>query len=106
MHTIKFTTNWNNKLHCKAFTTIRMRNDSVYHEFARLKVEYEKEGISFEAEVLRVKPFMLDNLTNHDAFLDTGYNKTVTISIIETMYKNKNINVHSTEFVLITLKKL
>jgi hypothetical protein len=71
---IKFSTNWNNKLNNKSFSTIRIFNSNKY--IVGAKIEFEKG-------------FYLNQLSMPMAYLDTGYSRNETIEILKKMYKNK-----------------
>lgn len=94
---ISFCSNWNNKLNCDAFTSIRLRNDKKYHVGEDYVIIKGKEPI-YMAKLIQVIHFHLSNLTPAMAYLDTGYSPKETQQIIEKMYKNKNINVYEIEF--------
>ena len=94
INSISFGTNWNSKLSCSAFSTIRIRNDKKYiigHEYTIIL----KEQPIYVARLVCISHFMLDGLSEGMAYIDTGYNKKETIAIIEKMYKNKDIDVHA-----------
>ncbi len=84
---IKFSYNWNNKLNCDCFTTIRFSKKYVNKINQKFKV-YLKDKFLFNAILLKVKPFKLRGLTDWLCFIDTGYNKETTLDIIKKMYKN------------------
>ena len=88
---LKFSYNWNNKLYCKSFSTIRLRNDSKYqldYKF-RIWLHTNKEPLDLSfAKVVYIKHIVIDNLTEPMARLDTGYNRDECIKLMKTMYKN------------------
>lgn len=98
---IKFTYNWNNKLHCKCFSTIRISNNKY-----KVGEKYEihlKNSKLFEAVIKDIQYFKPYDLTEHQARIDTGYSCKETINIIRKMYGNK-MDVDKTTFMLITLE--
>lgn len=101
METIRFTYNWNNKLGCNAFTTIRLANDKKYVVGQTYNIQYKK--VSFKAFIVSISKFTLDKLTNLVAMLDTGYTLEETKEVIRKMYPDITENQ---VFYLILLKKV
>ena len=82
---IPFSYNWNNKLDCQAFTTIRIYQPQKH--CAGVRVEPVLKGTSYgPATIMDVKPFMLDKLNSFIAYLDTGYSVEECRGIILRMY--------------------
>jgi len=99
---LKFNTNWNNKLNCDVFTTIRFSKKYLYLVDKRFKI-YLKDKYQFDVILIDVKQILLKDLDNFTSFLDTGYDKQETIKIIKTMLKDVNEN----SFIyLLLLKKI
>lgn len=102
MQTINFSYNWNKKLDCNAFTTIRLYQPNKY----QIGHEYEirlKEKALFNAVIVDVKKFYLKDLSNFISYLDTGYSKENCTGIIKKMYPK--INFDNTYLSLILLHK-
>ena len=96
MATIIFSFNWNNKLDNKAFTTVRLRNDSLYKEYEIYEVflNTEKSGIKNSefkglARIESIKNIYLSQVNSFVTFLDTGYPVKEFTKLVQTMYKNK-----------------
>lgn len=88
--TIRFSTNWNNKLNNKAFSTIRIHNPKKYIIGNAYNIELN--GISKGIATLHEKRILsIDKLNNFICYLDTGYSKAQTIGILQKMYKNLNL---------------
>jgi hypothetical protein len=85
---IKFSTNWNNKLSNKSFSTIRIFNSNKYIVGYSYKILL-KENYLFDAKIEFEKGFYLNQLSEPMARLDTGYSRNETIEILKKMYKNK-----------------
>jgi hypothetical protein len=88
MNKLDFSYNWNNKLRCRTFTTIRLKNGKKYYPGACFEVclqGYPKG----KAKVVDVKTMKLKDISNWIAYLDTGYTALETMDIIKKMYKNK-----------------
>lgn len=103
---IKFSTNWNNKLHLHFFTTIRIDSDKyqvgkAYKILSLIKKSEHKlfEGSQyvvkegehwyqylFRGVIVAKKTLLLHNLPEITAYLDTGYNLVDTIALFKKMY--------------------
>jgi hypothetical protein len=105
MDTLRFSTNWNHKLDCDCFTSIREYSKERFFPGREIQIELKGEAIC-KARVVLVRECYIDNLTELDCYLDTGYSKAETIRILETMYKNRPVNVHTQKFALVLLKKI
>lgn len=86
---IRFSYNWNNKLDNKAFTTIRVHNPGKYIAGKTFDIELNEspKGVAILKEKRTIHP---DQLNDFICYLDTGYNRQETISILQRMYKNMN----------------
>jgi uncharacterized protein YqfB (UPF0267 family) len=84
---LSFSTNWNNKLNCNAFTTLRLRNDRKYHVGARVNV-WLNNVFKGKGTVMAVSCFTLDKINESIARVDTGYSAEECKNIIREMYKN------------------
>lgn len=83
---IDFSTNWNNKLSCKCYTTIRLASNKY-----QLNEEYEVylQGKKLHnATVVDIRYPFIDDLDDFRCFLDTGYSAEETKSILKKMYKD------------------
>lgn len=96
---ISFSTNWNNKLENKAFTTIR-RNNYYYQigETYQIELNGQNKGI---AKIKRKWTLKAENLNDLTCYLDTGYDKEATIELLKKIYKN--IDLQKQQFDLILL---
>ena len=88
---LEFSHNWNNKLHGKAFTSIRLWNEKKYIAGIEFPVYLNGFSRGF-ATLISVKRLKLAQINEHIARLDTGYSATECREMLRTMYKNKNIN--------------
>lgn len=102
---IEFSYNWNHKLECDSFTTLRLANSERYQKnvvyFVRSK---DKDYGEFYIEDIR--QITLAQINPFIARLDTGYDVAECVKLIKTMYKNKNINWDKQMLYLILLVKL
>lgn len=109
MNRINFSHNWNRKLDCNVFSTIRLHNPAVYSPGKTFEVyETTTKPARFRGrvEVVEVWPFYLHQLKPAMAMLDTGYSLPETINIIKTMYIKDHPDIDKTEFAYILLKKI
>jgi hypothetical protein len=79
-----FSYNWNNKLDCKFFTTIRLQNPK-YILFKKVSILLKDVHVK-NAEIRYIKRFKLDDLTAFVAGLDTGYSTSECEGILKKMY--------------------
>lgn len=79
---IKFSTNWNNKLECKHFTTLRI--SSKYMDQNHILVEYK--GKYKVGSIIETRQIKLWSLNEFMCRLDTGYSLKETFDIIGKMY--------------------
>ena len=89
---LKFSYNWNNKLNCNSFTTLRLRNDNKYYPGAKVHIWF---GNTYKgkATIVGIHFYTLDKINEFVARLDTGYSAEECREIIMKMYKDKpNIN--------------
>lgn len=85
MEKLEFSTNWNNKLDCKCFTTIRIYNQSKHFRGNQFEVFLQKK---FRNKVLVLGTILttLEQLSDYVCYLDTGYSKVETLAIFKKMY--------------------
>ena len=100
---LSFTENWNKKLDCNCFSTIRMHNADKYKVGNKLKITLKGQLKPNPATVRYVKTFYLHQLTEGMALLDTGYSLAETQKIIQTMYKYKVKNLAQQPFDFVIL---
>lgn len=87
METIDFSYNWNNKLECRAFTTLRRHNPTKYKEKETYAIRLKGDTL-YEAICIAVKTFPLSKLNVFISYLDTGYSLEETMKIIQRMYRD------------------
>jgi hypothetical protein len=116
----KFSINWNKKLNCNFFTTIRLRNDNVFFTSAKhaifMKAESDVKDPRFPeekqyyfltmCEIVCVEMCKLIDIPETIFLTDTGYDKKKSIEMIQKMYKNNENFNNDSDFVVITFKKL
>lgn len=82
---LNFSTNWNNKLNCKAFTTIRPYTASKWFEGEHVQVMLNKK-YQFTAKIVAINSMTLEKINEPLARVDTGYSATECKDIIRKMY--------------------
>lgn len=101
MKTLKFTYNWNNKLDCDCYTTIRLSNfyninDLIFVEMKGRETE--------QCKIIGKIKTKIDKLTELVSLLDTGYSRMNTIGIIKKMYPGIN-DWDNTEIFIYTITR-
>ena len=85
MNTLKFTSNWNNKLACPAFGTVRLDNEEKYGLGRRFQVWLNGRELG-RARVVSYKRFHFDTLNDALAYLDTGHDAAYLRAVLGKMY--------------------
>ena len=90
MKDVLFSHNWNNKLNCTYFTTLRMSDRLNKGDFVRIMLKATVTGYGYVVEKKRTS---MGALKGNDFIcgLDTGYTPAETPGILRTMYKGKEI---------------
>jgi uncharacterized protein YqfB (UPF0267 family) len=82
---LSFTANWNNKLNCNAFTTLRLREDRKYHVGARVNV-WLNNTFKGKGTIVAVSCFTIDKINESIARVDTGCSAEECRNIIQKIY--------------------
>ena len=84
METINFSYNWNNKLNCRCFTTLRA---SIKNKYVgdTIGITLKNEQIA-KGKIIAIYEVMMFDLKEVTCRLDTGYSRSETIKIIQKMY--------------------
>ena len=82
---LKFSFNWNGKLSCAAFTTIRLYNPKKYYQDNVYNV-YLKDELVGTAQLIGIRRTQLSKLNEFVARLDTGYSLGQCRKVIGSMY--------------------
>lgn len=90
---ISFNYNWNNKLFCKYFSTLRAYNPDKYVIGDYYDV-YLKEEYLGKVKLMDVRKFKSTNLNAFICAMDTGYSVEETKKILYRMYKKKEMDLH------------
>lgn len=100
---LDFHYNWNGKLSCNSFTTIRLHNPAKYFVGQVFEVRLNKSTFGFY-RVHQVKSITLPQISDWIALLDTGYDAEKTREILRGMYRDKpgiNIESHPLDYILL-----
>lgn len=90
MKKIRFSYNWNNKLNCKAFTTIRLYSDTKYNKGEEYTIELNEQTMLKTATIVDIELLRINDICERIALLDTGYSAEETKKILKKMYKAVN----------------
>ena len=89
---LNFSYDWNHKLSCTAFTTIRL-DQAKYAVGSYWAIHLNGKQRRNNLFMIRErKTFLLEEITNYMAYIDTGYDAAKCREIIMTMYKNSHLN--------------
>jgi len=99
MRQVKFSTNWNNKLDCRCFTTIRLKNPSK-HKLNEVYAILLKNSVHKKAEIVSIRTIYYSQINEYIARLDTGYPEAEAKGIIKRMYPNVDLKTKPFSFIL------
>jgi hypothetical protein len=109
MERLNFTHNWNKKLDCDMFSTIRLWNPPKHYEGKEVDI-YDKSvnppRYKGRGKYEIVSEFKLNQLKPAAAMLDTGYSLAETLSVIRTMYYKTVPNLEQQPFAYIIIRKI
>lgn len=100
MYKLEFFFDWNKKLQCSCFTTIRLYNEAKYYPGNRLEVFLNNVRIK-EVEVVENRKIMLSGINEFIAGLDTGHGVMACQEVIRKMYPGKDWGKQALSFVLL-----
>lgn len=101
---LKFSYNWNNKLNCKYFTTIRRFQEKyqagkIFHVILKTRERWVTDfGRAVAVDVRMVRG---SDLNEYICGLDTGYSVEETKNIFKRMYKKDSVDDMLFSFVLL-----
>lgn len=101
---INFSYNWNNKLNCKAFTTIRLRNANKYQIGKEYNILLKKQLLK-SAIIEDIKTIYYNQINEFIARVDTGYSAEETKNILKKMYSKINLETQPFSFILLSTIK-
>ena len=103
METIKFEKNWNGKLNCKAFFTIRLKNDEKYKVNQIYKIDEQGSNYDRIGVIRDITDFPIRRLNNQMSLLDMGVSPDLGIEILKEYYPSVS-DWENEEFSLITIE--
>lgn len=102
MVNISFSKNWNNKLCCDVFTTIRYRSPLKIGDIVSVTTQLENSVVNSFAEVVSKESFLLKDIPEAVFAFDMGLCKALGIKEIERIYSQYNI--HEIKFDILCFK--
>jgi hypothetical protein len=100
MDVLNFSYNWNNKLDCQAYTTLRL--STAKYEIGKVFQVVLQGSVHHYAEVVSIKVLKMAQINEFIAHLDTGYTVEECKNVLRRMYGDK---AETADFGLILLKK-
>lgn len=106
--TLRFNKNWNKKLNCDYFTTLRLISDkfvkgNVY------RILLEENGVLrtlYDAVIIDVRNIRIYQITDWMSCLDSGLSSGELKDILYWMYKNSVANINEADFAYIMLQRI
>ena len=89
MNELSFSYNWNNKLDCKVFTTLRLNKWLKVGDKIGILLKNAFKGYG---TIVGKKVLSFDKINDWIAYLDTGYDAVECREILKKIYKNKDID--------------
>lgn len=93
MNSIKFSQNWNNKLDCSYFTTIRIYTKEkwdYYYDLFDSKEEVAvllKEKIKCVGKIVDIEIRLLKDISDFSVMVDAGVDRLTFEQLMESMYR-------------------
>jgi hypothetical protein len=105
MPSIKFKHNWNQKLNCNSFTTIRLHDDSKYSVGLNYTIRHGHRNCGV-AKLVEKRVLRLDQLNEFVAQIDAGVSLKEFIAMIKNFYDSKNIDWRTQPLDLLLMVKV
>lgn len=102
MEKITFNQSWKEKVFNDLFTTIRL--PSRKYELGRTYEIWLNKNCLGHAKLVDMRRFLLSELPNISAFLDTGYSKEETQNMIREIYKSCHFDWDKKQIAIILLQ--
>jgi hypothetical protein len=99
---LRFSTNWNNKLNCQCFTTLRRSTRFEVGQLYRITLKGKVIGIG---KVVAVSIFLANKLSEAMSYIDTGYSRAETLHILRQMYEGFDEQKHTMTHVTLLIVK-
>lgn len=101
---LPFSTNWNNKLDCRAFTTLRLYDEHRHVAGRPVKILLKGHNMG-SGRIEAVKKFHINQLSPYISYLDTGYSVEECKSILHRMYSTVDWDRKALALILIVKDK-
>ena len=102
---INFIRNWNNKLTGGSFISIRPKDVNRWHEGESYCIMLNRSPIA-NAELVSAKHLFLNDLSEQDARLDSGYGLHEFIPLFKKLYARENIDFDKRMVSVLTFTKM
>ena len=102
MNRLNFSTNWNGKLNCNCYTTIRKLSPG--YTVGKVFDVYLVDEFLHQANLVSKTIISINEITDPMAYVDTGYNAAETKGIFRKMYAT--IDLQTQPFLLMVFQKL
>ena len=109
MDITKFSVNYNKKINCDYFTTLRLANPYKYKVGVKHKIKLHERGVIRDygtAEIIEVKTIRMHQLNTYICGLDMASTVDEAKTIIYTRYKNLVADVNLENFYLVLYKRV
>lgn len=103
LETIKFSNNWNQKLWCHYFTTIRITGK--YEVGQQVNIELNEKHL-YTAKIIDKKEFLLEKMNDWMALMDMALPAEKGVQMLKTMYKKYNVNLDKKPFFYYLIERL
>lgn len=103
---LKFSQDWNDKLTGEYFSTIRVKGTYELGDICKIHLLGRFETHIYDAAIMHIEHNLLAKFPVPYFLLDTGYSLPQSMAIFERMYKHQNIDLKTTEFSYIILKRI
>lgn len=91
---INFSNNWNSKLNCDVFTTLRLASNQ-YKVGNMVLVKLKGQPMPHLACIKARRDILITDINDYIAGIDTGLSADKCRDLLRTMYKNYGINWHT-----------
>ena len=100
MQTLNFNENYNNKLNCHFFTTIRMEDKEKFFEGSKMQIKLNGKPIGF-TRVVMIRKFFFYDMNEFMTTIDLGTNLEEGKKIIRTIYSHIDLSENFLLFILL-----
>lgn len=97
---LKFSYNWNHKLDCHAFTTIRIFQPAKHIAGEKVRLLLKDQEIG-NATIKSINTFFINQLNPFMSYVDTGYSPQECEAIIRKMYPKIDLGITRLAMLLI-----